>query len=890
MHIARIELENIKSHQRSTYQFQRGTTVITGENGAGKTSIIEAVAWVLFDLLDYKKEDFVRRGAKKGSVRVTFESGLDEREYIVYRDTGAAYHVTDPRLQTKIADKKEEVFRFLWQHLGLEPGTDLRSLFRQAIGVPQGTFTAIFLEGAAERKVAFDRLLKVEEYRQAAEKLRETSRFVDGAITDARENIARAEGELSRSDAVKSEHKAVSEALNALKVEIDALNLSVGEVRERVTMLDQQQRGLADLKASFDARFAEQEKAEIIGRQAESAFTRAKIASEQVASVAADHERHLAALKHLAELDAQRVERDKAATEFARAEATFAKAEAEKKRLDTEVARIDAAKAEIESLRAREDEQRRIDAELDAVRNRIAGARVAEKRIQSIDRELEGKRVMFRKNKADIESATPAVASERSLGDLENEESKIISDLAQLRTNLARDQKFQSEISDGLCPILSQKCLNLQPGVTLEDFLSDQFLDVKSRISELEARREQIAVEIAALRDAERMRTALKSYELRKAEIEAEGRELTSKRIELEAEWRQLAEFERQFAELEAELRKLADPAARIRVLGREVAREGAIRKQLRETENKLAAIDAERTRLAGQVGGFRDLDKRWMVLTSERDATAAAHRTFVVNEAEAANVDARKTEFETANAALSRAVDATAAAETAFADSGGGYDAERHKREKDELLAAERRLFEMEAKANVTARRQEQIAVELEHFGKIRDSLAAEVREKERLEQVAETATFIRDTLKEAAPRVARNYVHYISLEANMMFREITGHGMRTLKWGEDYAIAVEEEGFERPFQSLSGGEQMAAALSIRLALLKQLSDIRIAFFDEPTANMDAERRENFAQEISRIRHFDQLFVISHDETFDNYVDNVVHIERTPSASARAV
>ncbi len=95
----------------------------------------------------------------------------------------------------------------------------------------------------------------------------------------------------------------------------------------------------------------------------------------------------------------------------------------------------------------------------------------------------------------------------------------------------------------------------------------------------------------------------------------------------------------------------------------------------------------------------------------------------------------------------------------------------------------------------------------------------------------------------------------------------------------GEDYAIMLEEDGYERPFQSLSGGEQMAAALSVRLALLKQLTDIRIAFFDEPTTNMDAERRENLAMQISRITHFDQLFVISHDETFDSYVDQVVSV-----------
>jgi exonuclease SbcC len=88
-----------------------------------------------------------------------------------------------------------------------------------------------------------------------------------------------------------------------------------------------------------------------------------------------------------------------------------------------------------------------------------------------------------------------------------------------------------------------------------------------------------------------------------------------------------------------------------------------------------------------------------------------------------------------------------------------------------------------------------------------------------------------------------------------------------------------LEEGGYDRPFINLSGGEQMAAALSVRLALLKQLSDIRIAFFDEPTTNMDAERRENLAAEIGQIKHFDQLFVISHDDTFEGYVDNHIRV-----------
>ncbi|HSU25047.1 MAG TPA: AAA family ATPase, partial [Pyrinomonadaceae bacterium] len=174
---------------------------------------------------------------------------------------------------------------------------------------------------------------------------------------------------------------------------------------------------------------------------------------------------------------------------------------------------------------------------------------------------------------------------------------------------------------------------------------------------------------------------------------------------------------------------------------------------------------------------------------------------------------------------------------------------------------------------------RRDQLAKELAGLEKLRESLKTEFAEKDRLNKVAETTTFIRETLREAAPRVARNYVHHVSVEACQMYREICGHADQTLSWSVDYGISLEEEGYERPIGNLSGGEQMAAALSVRLAILRQLSDIRIAFFDEPTTNMDAERRENLAQQISQIKNFDQLFVISHDDTFEGYVDNTVRV-----------
>lgn len=876
MHISKIELENIKSHVSTTIEFQRGTTAITGENGAGKTTIIEAIAWVLFDLLEYKKEDFVRRGAKKGSVTVTFESGLDEREYIVYRDSGSGYHVIDPRLQMRIADKKEEVFRVLWQHLGLEPGTDLKSLFRQAIGVPQGTFTAIFLEGSTERKVAFDRLLKVEEYRQAAEKLRETIRYLDMTVGGIRETIARAEGELSRSELVDEEHKKTAEQIMLLAGETDRLLSDLDRRRTQVKALDDEERRLSGLQTALDRSRAERDRANLLFKQSSLDNERATVASEKVAAVRDAHERHIKTLARQTELERERNRRDALRGELAKTTTAMTKIAAEKTRLDRDLKTLLSGREEIVQLRPKAAEQERLEKEIVALREAVTNAKNAEDRIISINSQLGRMRERYRQNQRDIKAAEEGVIAAAALPTLEKRETEIVATVATLKANLERDEKFQSEVRGGLCPILSQRCLNLKEGETLESYLSSQFLDLKSQISNLESERTQVQAQLTAAREGQTQARALESFRTREQELRDEGAGLNAKKAALEQQ-QNIADSERRIAEAESQLKALADPAARIRILEKELLREPEIREGLGDVESNLERLSSDKKLLDEQLEEFKELDDQWTRLTSERDETAEAHRVFLANEAEANALAQRKLDLDNASAELASK---SALVETAEADltaAGSDYDAERHRAEKAELLNVERRSAEIKATFDAAKKRETQLAAELARFTELRRSLADEFREKERLEKVAETTAFIRDTLKEAAPRVARNYVHHVSLEANQMFREITGNGDRTLKWADDYSIILEEDGFERPFVSLSGGEQMSAALSVRLALLKQLSDIRIAFFDEPTTNMDAERRENFAQQISRITHFDQLFVISHDDTFDSYLDNVL-------------
>jgi exonuclease SbcC len=102
-----------------------------------------------------------------------------------------------------------------------------------------------------------------------------------------------------------------------------------------------------------------------------------------------------------------------------------------------------------------------------------------------------------------------------------------------------------------------------------------------------------------------------------------------------------------------------------------------------------------------------------------------------------------------------------------------------------------------------------------------------------------------------------------------------------RVLAWGTDYGVKLMTNGMERNFRQLSGGEQMSAALAVRLALVREMSNLNIAFFDEPTANLDSVRREALAQQILAVRGFDQLFVISHDDTFEQATQNLIRVKR---------
>ena len=387
------------------FEFTRGTIAITGENGAGKTTLIEAVAWTLFDLLDYKKDDFVRRGARKGVVNVTFESGLDEREYRVYRDTGTGYYVYDPQLKTRIADKKEEVQRFLWQHLGVEAGTDLEALFRRAIGVPQGTFTAIFLETPTERKKAFDKLLKVEEYRQGAEKLKETANFIKNKLVETGNKIAFSEGKLADYERIETDFKTFFGTSKELNKTLESIEKEVAEKSESVKQFDETETKVNELKSAFDKLNTEKTKAEIILAQKENEKKQSEAAAAKIKAVEADYKTHIEALGKIKELERERGEREKLNTAIAKTEGAIVNVKADQKRFSEDLKKAQDAHAEIENLKPKITEQESLEKTLDKLKNDLASANAVEKQIANLVKKMDDLREKYKTNQNQIKDA-----------------------------------------------------------------------------------------------------------------------------------------------------------------------------------------------------------------------------------------------------------------------------------------------------------------------------------------------------------------------------------------------------------------------------------------------------------------------------------------------------
>ncbi|MDO5849977.1 MAG: SMC family ATPase [Methanobacteriaceae archaeon] len=175
-----LKLNNFKSHSNTTIDFDSGVTLIVGENGAGKSSIFEAISFALFkqftsknlaDLMRSNKGEFI----KESSVSLVFSSnGIDYKIVRkLFKSKSKDNSESKPTVKSSVSlfKRDNQSFDFISLCEGdknvnnqiqniLEMDSDV---FLNAIYVRQGEIADLVGKTPAERKKLISKLLKLED-------------------------------------------------------------------------------------------------------------------------------------------------------------------------------------------------------------------------------------------------------------------------------------------------------------------------------------------------------------------------------------------------------------------------------------------------------------------------------------------------------------------------------------------------------------------------------------------------------------------------------------------------------------------------------------------------------------------------------------------------------
>ncbi|HVB24733.1 MAG TPA: SMC family ATPase [Ktedonobacteraceae bacterium] len=1013
MLITRIELENIKSYRQMAIDFRRGTTAISGANGAGKTTIVEAIGYTLFDYLPYNQGQFVREGEKYGRVIVHLIGG-DDRTYTVERRCGAGayWFIYDCEADYKV-EQRADVSDKLHELFGIDRERSLNALFRDALGVPQGTFTAIFLEAAGKRKQTFDALLQIEDYKTAADYLLDAQKVYKEQVQTQQREIQRLQFETRDLESwhaslatTRQLHQQQTAQFTRGTQHLEQLDAREKELKQREQALQQarQQYDLCETKYNTSS-------ARLSDREKDLQF--ARTAQQIVEASIADYERYLAAETALKQLRSDAQKRDALLVRKAENTRTLTKISTNIGHLQGRLEEVAVANRRLLELLPLVDEQVELEKQRDVLMGNVKlyesivveGKRLVQQRDDYLKKQEALQRTI-----AAIEPLQPvaellqermeAIANlqvqgkERGLKQrqvnekreqlrlkLEERESTSIR-LRQAESNIAKVEEHRSEAEElpvlrqqyeqcseqryrlegnidgyltsrkqsvgGQCPFLHEPCQNIkQRGIaSLESYFDNLITEDRTRLNTLSQQQTAVAERITlAQKYADRLakmeqftmqrdtaaehlqRLALeitrierevtelaqdlemlKSIDQQIVQAEAERKEsqkasdqvnkLDGLRMQVQQLQEQAQQAEeiiqerrRQIKDLSGSKEQLQQANAALTALNnpraqrhaqQETIKQGPVyEQQLQAEQQKQEQTELQLRSVEQQLATYAELDMHIGNQEGILQQCHNGHANYVRNEQAAKLLPQRQQAYEAMLSQTEQAREALSIAEQVFEEAKAAFN-------EQELQAVSAELTELHGnlkRLSGDMQRTQQDIVALEQKITQAEALLLELetaeKEQATLEELHTMMEQFRKILKEAAPYVLKAMLGDISAEANRIFGEVMGDRSAQLSWQNDYEIILRRGGVDRTFAQLSGGEQMSAALAVRLALLKKLSSLNLAFFDEPTQNMDEMRRMNLAEQIRRVRGFEQLVVISHDDTFEQGLDSLVRLQK---------
>ncbi len=914
MEVLSVALKNFKAHRDRCYEFRPGTNAICGENGVGKTSILEAIAWTLFDHSDYTKSELIRAGAASAQVTVAFLSNYDGRVYEVRRCTNQGYRVYDPQLNVNLIHKKrEDIQLWLREHMGVAANTELDKLFAETIGIPQGTFTVDFLKRPMDRKRVFDPIIKVEEYKQTYDKTRDLESYANRQVEQLEQAIAKYDQQLLDWPDLKQQAAELTQALTqdqhlieqfakdlqALNTELDQLTAQAQQVQtleQQVHQLQTQRASKQEAVVSLEQRWTSAQEAVQICRQHRPSFQAYEQAQEILQTLAQQQRQRQQLLQQREQLQTQLRDRQVEQSQLQGRLETCAQMnrdlaqwqalvpqqeqlEQQQRHVQQALQALESAKLHDQTLRTQLIQRQHT---LQELTDAIAQLRPLEAVVQQLPI-LEAKRQDLQHHLSRVEAAQQFAGELDQLVDqLEPDCDRYLQQVQTAKTLLAQIQTPNQNLMAITQALDAGVTLNTHILETLEQMLTDGA--DPATMPPLAQQLQHLDTQIQAAQQAQLQWSTLAVKQAQAQALEQEIAELHQQRQNLQTQLNQESQLSANQIQIEQALAQLKDPKGQIRVLQQQLIQESQIKGAIAQLQQTCDTLQGKLTYFDAQLHPLADLDRQVEQQQQTQQIHQANYQLYLRHRNEANTFRELDQSLQTAKAELDHLQQQLNQVQVQWQQHTQNYDPQQLVQVTAAYQETSSKQAQLQGGLGPKRSQLQSLEQQLQHRQAVsdeRDQAQVDLAQKQRLQQFITSA---RRIYNQSGPRITEFYLAEISWEADRLFRELLNRSDVALEWTKDYEIRIQEGGHWRSFKSLSGGEQMCAALAVRLALLKVLADVSVAFFDEPTTNMDQTRRRQLAEALGHLKSFRQLFVISHDDTFESVTENIIRVERDSS------
>ncbi len=836
---------------------------LTGENGAGKSSLIEAIPWCIWGEGRVGNERLLREG--ESEMRVEFEFTLDEVDYqiirIAKRNRGGRvstdaleFHVRDSATNTfrVVQSGVREAQRRINQTLGIDYDTFISSSF-----IVQGKSNEFTRKSATERKKILTEILHIDRYQTLSEHAREKARLLENKL---KQDVARLE---LLTEEIK-QMPAVEQDIAETTAEIQTLESSELTLKAALAELDAALNKAVGQKAELDA----------ATREASALRDALRQLDKQLSAKQRERQQLDALLSRKADIEARKAEFDQlqqTASELSEKSATAQRLRESQLKLESAIREKKTAKEQTLAF------------EKNALRELV-------KELAAFD-ELAQKKAELVRDRAALENERLAlVARTKRATELQEERSAADARAAALKSESATYKSQMEELKrkgctirdlkDAVCP-LCQSPLTDEHRKKVREELGKVYRDYEAQLKNAEAQLDEIATKLQAIKDeqkdAEKSRDALTQCEknlartVQQLDTIAEREREAAKRLE-EKRIRQTTIEDIELALqrgdfIEQETAQLNSICAEIMALGYDASQHRQVQARLKE----LTGIERESAEVENATQNAARLDVELQALSTN---VAAQHQRLAQVELQIAALTQAVAQMQTIETTRRKTVSELDVLSANLRDAGG------------KLKALQTRLDDLKKKRDDASALKVRMKTDRDDediYRKLADAFGISGIQSMLIENaVPELERAANDILSKLTSNIAALRIETQREQRNQKVVEAL-----EIKISDDY-------GNVRPYETFSGGEKFRIDFALRVALSKLLAGqrnagVKFLVIDEGFGTQDAEGLEAMIDAVMRVSNeFDKIILITHLEKLREYFETKIFVSKEAGRGSR--